>query len=301
MKKIIISLIFGGFSFAIVTCINLSVNAQDLKQVEQNGKYGFVNNKGNFAIKPIFESVDEFNEGLAAVRQYGKWGFINKKGKFVVEPQYDRVGNFNNGLAYVVHSTEKQVESYVFQVTSHVGYINKRGKIVIPFYEGGPYFYNYSNGLIAKQYGDAIYCSYMDKNEKIVLDSDYFEKTGWKNTRDAVCRNFSEGLLPVYRYTDNTYKTRISAYMNKKGKIVHSKNFDVPEEVEPSCDFDSFSEGMASYRVNWKYGFINRKFEEVIPPIYDFAYDFKHGLAHVRKGNKEFYIDKKGNYVKDYK
>lgn len=140
MKKIIISLIFGAFSFVILTCLNLSANAQDLKQVEQNGKYGFVNNKGSFTIKPIFESVDDFNEGLAAVRQYGKWGFINKKGKFVVEPQYDMVGNFNNGLAYVVHTTEEQVESYIFQVTSHVGFINKRGKIVISFYKSGHIF-----------------------------------------------------------------------------------------------------------------------------------------------------------------
>lgn len=147
--------------------------------------------------------------------------------------------------------------------------------------------------MIAKQYGDAIYCSYTDKNGKTVLDSDYFEKTGWKNTRDAVCRNFAEGLLPVYRYTDNTYKTRISAYMNKKGEIMHIKNFDVPEEIEPSCDFDSFSEGMASYRVNGKSGFINRKFEEVIPPIYDFAYDFEHGLHMFAKAIKNFILIKK--------
>ena len=89
--------------------------------------------------------------------------------------------------------------------------------------------------------------------------------------------------------------------MNKKGEIVFSKNFKVPEEVEPLCDFDSFHEGMASFRVNWKYGFINRKFEEVIPPIYDFAYAFKNGIALVEKGEKKFYIDKQGNFVKEYK
>ena len=44
--------------------------------------------------------------------------------------------------------------------------------------------------------------------------------------------------------------------MNKKGEIVYSRKFNVAEEVEPLCDFDSFHEGMASFRVNWKYGFI---------------------------------------------
>lgn len=118
---------------------------------------------------------------------------------------------------------------------------------------------------------------------------------------DSCCHSFHEGLLEVYKYTDDTYKTRISAYMNKKGEIVYSRKFDVPEEVEPLCDFDSFSEGIAKFRVNWKYGFINKKFEEIIPPIYDFAYDFKDGLALVEKDSKRFYIDRQGNFVKEYK
>lgn len=300
MKKIILSSIFICVIISGLAFITLSANAQDLKKVEQNDKYGFIDKKGRFVIKPTFESVDDFHEGLAAAWQ-GKWGFINKKGKFVIQPQYDKVGDFHNGRAYVVYETEENVEPYIIQVTSQVAYINKRGKIIIPFYEGGPYFYNYSNGLVATQDRDSIYCSYKDKNGKIVLDRGYFKRTGWKNTTDAGCHNFSEGLLRVYKYTDDTYKTRISAYMNKKGEIVYSKSFIVPDEEEPLCDFDSFSDGMAGFRVNWKHGFINKIFEVVIPPIYDFAYDFKDGFALVEKDEKMFYIDKHGNFVKEYK
>lgn len=300
MKKIILLSIFVCLSFAILTGIVLSANAQDLKKIEVNGKYGFVDNKGNFVIKPIFESVEDFKEGLAAVWQYGKWGFINKKGKFIIQSQYDIVGNFNEGRAYVIHRTEETKDDGTY-IHNHIAYIDKHGKIVIPFYEGGSYFYNYSSGLVAIQNGDSTYCSYKDKKGRIVLSSDYFEKTGWINTRDAGCHSFHEGLLNVYKYTEDTSKTRISAYMNKKGEIVHSKKFDVPEEVEPLCDFDSFSEGMANFRVNWKYGFINKDFEEIIPPIYDFAYDFKDGLSLVEKDGKWFYIDKQGNFVKEHK
>ena len=299
MKKNNFIIFFISVILLELNFITLSVRAQDLKIAEQNGKYGFVNKKGHFVIKPKFESVNNFHDGLAAVLQ-GKWGFINKKGKFVIQPQYDRLGDFQEGLAYVVYETEKQVNQYESLVTFQVAYINKRGKVIIPFYEGGPYFYNFSNGLVAIQEGDAIYCSYKNKNGKTILDKDFFEKTGWKNTTDAICHSFSEGLLPVYKYTDETYKTRISGYMNKKGKIVYSKKFTVPDEVEPLCDFDSFSEGMASFRVNWKYGFINKNFKEVIPPIYDFAYEFKNGLSLVEKDGKWFYIDKKGKFVKEY-
>lgn len=288
----IIGATYAGFS--------LCAKAENLKSIEHNGKYGFVNDKGKIVIDIQFDDIQEFHEGLAAVFLYGKWGFINKRGKFIVQPQFSKVGNFDEGRAYVVHETEEEKEDYI-QVYDYVGYINKHGKFVIPIYDGGPYFYNYSNGLVAIQNGDATYCSYKDKNGKTVLDSDYFEKTGWKNTTDAGCHSFSEGLVEVYKYTDDTYKTRISAYMNKKGEIVYSRKFNVPEEVEPLCDFDSFHEGMASFRVNWKYGFINRNFEEVIPPIYDFAYAFKDGLARVEKDGKWFYIDKQGNFVKEYK
>lgn len=304
MKKITILPIILCSVIGIGTCYSLSASAENLKIIEHNDKYGFVNDKGKMVIDTKFYSAKDFHEGLAVVLSDNGWEYINKKGKTVIKSQvlYDTAGNFSEGRAYVVHNTRKQEDNGYSYISDYIAYINKHGKIVIPFYEGGPYYYNFSSGLVAKQSGDAIYCSYMDKNGKIILDSDYFEKTGWKNTTDASCHSFSEGLLRVYKYTDDTYKTRISAFMNKKGEIVYSREFNVPEdEIEGSCDFDSFSEGMAGFRVNWKYGFINKKFEEVIPPIYDFAYDFKDGLARVEKDGKWFYINKQGKFVKEYK
>ena len=305
MKKIILSLIaviciiFAGF-----ICFALCANDENLKVIEHNDKYGFVNDKGKLVIDTKYYSARDFHEGLAAVSSDEGWEYINKKGKVIIKPNilYDMVGDFKEGRAYVVHSVEKENydDGYTY-VHNYIAYINKHGKIVIPFFEGSSYFYDFSSGLVAKQYGDATYCSYIDKNGKVVLDRDYFEKTGWINTMDAGCHSFSEGLLRVYKYTDNNAETRISAFMNKKGEIVFSKKFKVPEnEIEGSCDFDPFREGMAAFSVNWKYGFINRKFEEVIPPTYDFAYDFKDGLALVRKDGKWFYIDKQGSFVKEY-
>lgn len=116
MKKIILSLIFICLSFAILTGITLSANAQDLKKIEVNGK----------------------------------WGFVNKKVKFIIQPQYDIVGNFNEGRAYVVHRTKETKDDGTY-IHNHIAYINNHGKIIIPFYEGGSYFYDYSSGLVAIQ------------------------------------------------------------------------------------------------------------------------------------------------------
>ena len=47
--------------------------------------------------------------------------------------------------------------------------------------------------------------------------------------------------------------------------------------------------------IQYKWGFINRKGEIVIPIIYDKVLSFKGGVALVEKGNECLYIDKYGN------
>ncbi|MEO0968917.1 MAG: WG repeat-containing protein [Cyanobacteria bacterium J06639_18] len=80
---------------------------------------GFIDVKGETVIKPKFDEVLAFNEGLAGVKVGDKWGFIDKKGTIVIEPQYDTVDFFENGLALV----EKKP-------LVPKAYINREGKYV---------------------------------------------------------------------------------------------------------------------------------------------------------------------------
>lgn len=44
--------------------------------------------------------VGEFKDGLARfLGSNGKWGFVNTKGEIVIKPQYNNVADFNNGIA----------------------------------------------------------------------------------------------------------------------------------------------------------------------------------------------------------
>ena len=52
-------------------------------------------------IKPQFDEVGSFSEGLAAVRIGENWGFINKAGEVVIKLQFDKATDFHNGLAVV--------------------------------------------------------------------------------------------------------------------------------------------------------------------------------------------------------
>lgn len=56
--------------------------------------WGFLDRNGRVAIKPIFEAVGDFRNGLAAVQWQGKWGFIDKNGRMSVRPRYDAVQDF---------------------------------------------------------------------------------------------------------------------------------------------------------------------------------------------------------------
>lgn len=56
-------------------------------------KWGFANHAGNWAIRPIFDSVDRqytFNSGrsFAVVKYKGKWGCVSRLGAFIVKPTY---------------------------------------------------------------------------------------------------------------------------------------------------------------------------------------------------------------------
>ena len=81
-------------------------------------KCGFIGRSGMIMIKPQFDSVSAFSEGLAAVQIGDKWGYIDTDGKIVINPQFDGITTFSGGLAVV-------------SVSGNTGSIDKKGKYVV--------------------------------------------------------------------------------------------------------------------------------------------------------------------------
>jgi hypothetical protein len=75
--------------------------------VRFQGKYGFIDAKGEWVIPPAFEELGEMREGLASFAVADKLGFINEQGEVVIEPRFaiPRGGccvcGFSEGLASV--------------------------------------------------------------------------------------------------------------------------------------------------------------------------------------------------------
>ena len=62
---------------------------------KKDGKYGYVDKKGNAVTEYIYDDATEQNEyGFAAVKKNGLWGSIDKEGKEIIEPKY----NLENSL-----------------------------------------------------------------------------------------------------------------------------------------------------------------------------------------------------------
>lgn len=55
-----------------------------------NGKWGFVDKKGNLKVQNKYEVVTDFNKyGFAGIKKDGKWGVIDQEGHIVQEPIYE--------------------------------------------------------------------------------------------------------------------------------------------------------------------------------------------------------------------
>lgn len=68
----------------------------------QNGKWGFINEKGEYIIEPAYDEAKSFSSGLAAVKIGDKWGYVNKYGQLQIENEYSEAFSFIKDKALVI-------------------------------------------------------------------------------------------------------------------------------------------------------------------------------------------------------
>ena len=88
--------------------------------VKKDGKWEYINTKGEQIIAYEFDGARNFNEGFAAVKKDGKWEYINSKGEQIIAYEFDGARNFKEGFAAVVKDHKW-------------GYINTKGEQIVEF------------------------------------------------------------------------------------------------------------------------------------------------------------------------
>lgn len=154
-------------------CFWAETFSEGLALVFIDGKCGYIDKNGSFAVPLQWSSGWLFSEGVASVQAGEKWGFIDKRGNVTIQPQYNFAVSFTEGLAAVDIGTDQ---------ARQIGFINQYGEMVIePCYEDA---YDFRDGLSAVcingKYG------YIDHSGEMVIEPQ------WEDAR-----SIAEGLAAV--------------------------------------------------------------------------------------------------------
>ena len=225
-----------------------------------DGKWGYINDRGEVVIEPRFERTRSFEEGLAVVKYRGKYGAINQKGEFVIEPSFFDLLGPSDGLLLFARKENRY------------GYMDLKGNIVIkpqfdtayPFHEGralvrlrkwkNVYRFFNTEAIFAALTG-AVFLNY---NTPFYVE---YRRIPW---REILKRK----KLPII------FKRADYAFINKHGGIIIKGEFLPPDAL--SFLFLRFSEGYAPLLIYQKH-----EKDRLIPP----------------KSPRAYYIDKEGEFV----
>ncbi|MCU0436292.1 MAG: WG repeat-containing protein [Raineya sp.] len=299
----------------ILICFILKIGflqAQSPIKIIQDGKVGYINQKGEIAIPPVFLNGYDFSDGLAAVRKDGLYGFIDKKGKWAIEPQYDYADNFIKGLT-IVYKNEKPV------------FINKKGERILPPVYNSLFFVDNKRAVISTIHSRKR--GVLDIKSKILLvDTTFNYISSFQNgvalvrknhpfienkvqygvidkqgkyivpfNKYELIRHYSGGFAIVKRKDSTNIYGEKYGVINTKGNLL----FEIPDEISISSENDFF-DGYLKIRLENSEAYINSK-GKIVPndAVYEEVTDFKNGRAFVMKKDEDNYIliDKKFKHI----
>ena len=159
-----------------------------------DGKWGYIDDKGKLIIDYQYDYAGSFNDGLAAVVKDGKYGYINKENKYVIESTFKYENafdtpNFSDGLVVIYEKPTSTV-------------YNAKGKKV---FEKDFGIFDYKNGY-ARFIKDDKY-GFVDKKGKVVIENKYQSVS-----------DFNDGLALVFNNYDMDKDTGEFEFINKDGK-----------------------------------------------------------------------------------
>jgi hypothetical protein len=294
--------------------------------VPMKNRMGFIDSLGTVILPPVYESANEFSEGLSAVRINGLYGFINSGGDVIIPNQFDYATQFNEGLALVFRGnqplfiTKQGTEAFnsvyagmssmhngrahVWTASNKTGVIDDKGRLIVDTVF--QYIGEFSNGFaVAEGIGHNPYGSEESKmNLRItIIDSlghmivpfgKFFEISGPY-----------EGYFTAALAGKNEGDVAGEVILNRNGQIVY--RFSKREY--------SYSSGVSNgiFRITRQKNRVNpnsETYDAYITPdgktVYEnkqaqFCENFRENFAFGRyRSNKRFFINRKGKVIGEY-
>ena len=329
MKKLLIAALLLFFSTNFIACSEETIPPDfSLIPVKIDDKWGYINQRGELIIPPIYDEADFFHNGFALV-SYGKTkGYIGKDNSFkILLASSTKATAFSEGLAFVVAKGENitcidttgavqfvlndlnYAEPFsdglavvgVFNDSTPVkkGFIDQKGKIVIaPQYRDVEGF---SDGMAAFKQGE--YWGFINRNGQTIVKPQYTSVESFQEGI-AVVRTLNNSALIdkqgkvqlelknsyIAAFSEGLASVNLKGYINLKGKMVIEGDY---YRLEP------FHSGRA---VIWsatdsKFNYINHRGKELFEDVFQEVTPFYGNIAFVKTEKLWSCIDKKGKYL----
>jgi hypothetical protein len=312
------------YILTILICVSCSTKNKLVAPAKFGGKYGFIETKGKWYIKPVFDSVGIFYNGFADVYKNGKNGLIDSKGELVIDYKYDFIGNVENETALILFNDKYNYINLEGQLISKIyfedaedfseglaavkfhkngkwGFINKAGKLQIDTLYN--YVSDFKNGSSNVELNDSDF--FIDFQGKVIkhksneiIKKEKFPLIGSSNTGTLGKINSIGDTIMKKKYKSFGYIQNGKFWFNENEKygIADTTGTII---IKPEYDnLTSFSDnGLALAKKNGKYGFIDITGKTVIEFKFDDADNFKYSLARAKSNGKWGFINIKGNFV----
>lgn len=261
-------------------------------KIKHEKYFGFCDASGNELLKPSYEYLDEFSEGLCVAIQNGKSGYIGRNGTPIIPFIYDEAEKFIGGLAIVKKDNQFHI-------------INKKNEII---YSTKLEINDFSEGLTVAKKDDKY--GYLNEKGNWEINPDFDNAYDFKNGFAVAEKNGKVGLINKsgiaiinfeYEWIDVFYGNIFRLQTEEKFKLLNIvENKFILEDV----DFvDVLSDGLAAFYKDEKVGYIDSTGSTIIAPQFDLNEEsksmqqFSNGYALVQLKNRTFLIDKTGKKV----
>jgi len=229
-----------------------------LYPVRVKNKWGYMNRNGDIVIKPIFETAEDFFDGLSIVSSsqdnQTHYGFIDTKGNWAIDAAYDDAKSFSENKAAV-----KKGELY--------GYIDNYGKEIITcqFEQAG----SFTEGRAAVQKNGWV--GFIDTSGTMVIEPKFTCSVSHPIFVNGMAPVFGADEMTGYINPDGSWK--IEPKFHSASRFVDGKAWAMIKKDDPS----------APYGFTIRGGYIDTTGKFIIQPQYDFGWDFSDGYATVWK------------------
>ena len=164
---------------------------EGLRWVYVNGKYGYINEKGNMVIEPQYHFANDFKNGYANIRESENYwqmrNLIDKNGKKIIQ-----VDSIRKYYIYNCNFSENCFPFYDRQ-TSKYGYMNDKCEIVIlpQFGDARPFYNGMAAVLVSGDWG------YINHEGAIIIKPQYKEVSSFNNGYAEVKKGDKYALIDM--------------------------------------------------------------------------------------------------------